>query len=212
VSVSDHARLTRLGVYGGAFDPPHLAHRALAQAAVEQLELDSLLILPTGQAWHKSRVLTDASHRLAMARLAFQTCPQTIVEEMEISRAGPSYTVQTLTELQARHPQATFYLLVGKDQAASFSQWHQWARILEIAQLVVVERPMLSSETAAAVEWHNLPSERVTRMHMPLMAISSSELRASYACGQPDSDLLSPLVAHYIQQNQLYLEPHDRSR
>ena len=204
--------LHRIGLFGGSFDPPHLAHETLAREAVLQLKLDLLYIVPTGQAWHKSRVLSDANHRLAMARLAFESCPQTIVEEMETSRAGPSYTVQTLTELQARHPQATFYLLVGKDQAASFSQWHQWARILEIAQLVVVERPMLSSETAAAVEWHNLPSERLTRMHMPLMAISSSELRASYACGQPDSDLLSPLVAHYIQQNQLYLEPHDRSR
>jgi nicotinate-nucleotide adenylyltransferase len=120
--------------------------------------------------------------------------------------------VQTLSELQVRHPQATFYLLVGSDQAASFSQWHEWERILEIAQLVVVERPMLSSETAAAVEWHNLSIERVMQMHMPLMGISSSELRASFACGQPDSDLVSPPVAHYIQQNQLYLEPHDRSR
>ena len=202
----------RIGLFGGSFDPPHLAHETLAREAVAQLKLDLLYIVPTGQAWHKLRVLSDANHRLAMARLAFQTCPQAIVEEMETNRAGPSYTVQTLSELQVRHPQATFYLLVGSDQAASFSQWHEWERILEIAQLVVVERPMLSSETAAAVEWHNLPIERVVQMHMPLMGISSSELRASFACGQPDSDLVSPPVAHYIQQNQLYLEPHDRSR
>ena len=203
--------LNRIGLLGGSFDPPHRAHEILAREAVAQLKLDRLYVVPTGQAWHKSRVLSDAVHRLAMARLAFDTCPQTVVDEMEILRAGPSFTIQTLSELQARHPEAVFFLVVGQDQAARFSQWHEWQQILQIAQLVVVARPVMSSEIAAAFEWHNLPSERVMRMHMPLMDISSSELRASYACGHPESDFLSPPVADYIQQNQLYLEPHDRS-
>jgi nicotinate-nucleotide adenylyltransferase len=205
------SQLHRIGLFGGSFDPPHRAHEALAKAAIEQLKLDRLYIVPTGQAWHKSRVLSDAGHRIAMTRLAFQACPQAMVDEMETSFAGPSYTVQTLSELQSRHPDAVFYLLVGQDQAASFSQWHEWQRILQIAQLVVVARPVMSSEIAAAFEWHNLPSERVMRMHMPLMDVSSSKLRASYARGHPESDLVSPPVADYIQQNQLYLEPHDRS-
>jgi nicotinate-nucleotide adenylyltransferase len=204
--------LNRIGLLGGSFDPPHRAHEILAREAVAQLKLDRLYIVPTGQAWHKSRVLSDAVHRLAMARLAFDACPQTVVDEMEILREGPSFTIQTLSELQARHPQAVFFLVVGQDQAASFSQWHEWQEILQIAQLVVVARPMISSETAAAREWHNLNSERVIQMHMPLMGISSSELRASYALGHTQSDFVSPLVADYIQQNQLYLEPHDRSR
>lgn len=206
------SQLRRIGLFGGSFDPPHRAHEALAKEAIEQLKLDRLYIVPTGQAWHKSRLLSDALHRIAMTQLAFQGCPQAIVDEMETSFAGPSFTVQTLSELQVRHPGAVFYLLVGQDQAASFSQWHEWQRILQIAQLVVVARPMMSSEIAAAFEWHNLYSKRVMRMHMPLMDISSSELRASYACGHPESDLLSPHVANYIQQNKLYLEPHDRSR
>lgn len=202
----------RIGLFGGSFDPPHRAHEALAKEAIRQLKLDLLYIVPTGQAWHKPRILSDVRHRIAMTRLAFQACSQALVDEMETSRAGPSFTVQTLSELQARHPDAVFYLLLGQDQAASFSQWHEWQRILEIAQLVVVARPMSSSETAAALEWHNIHPERVMRMHMPLMGISSSELRASYACGHPESDLVSPPVADYILQNQLYLEPHDRSR
>jgi nicotinate-nucleotide adenylyltransferase len=204
--------LYRIGLLGGSFDPPHRAHEILAREAVAQLKLDRLYIVPTGQAWHKSRVLSDAVHRLAMARLAFDTCPLTVVDDMEIVREGPSFTIQTLSELQARHPDAVFYLLVGQDQAASFRQWHEWQQILQIAQLVVVARPMISSETANAHEWHNLHTERVIQMHMPLMGISSSELRASYATGHPEPDLVSSLVADYIQQNQLYLEPHDRSR
>jgi nicotinate-nucleotide adenylyltransferase len=114
--------------------------------------------------------------------------------------------------LQTRHPDAVFFLVVGQDQAARFSQWHEWQQILQIAQLVVVARPMMPCETAVAHEWHNLHTDRVIQMHMPLMGISSSELRASYALGHTQSDLVSPLVADYIQQNQLYLEPHDRSR
>ena len=199
-------------MFGGAFDPPHRAHQALAQALIQHQQLDRLYIVPTGHALHKSRVLSDTIHRLAMARLAFQNMPQVVVDEMETQRVGPSFTIDTLVELQLRHVNAYFCVLVGADQAASFTQWHQWQRILEMAQLVVVQRPDTSADKALPHEWHNLPSERVTRMHMPLMDISSSALRASYASGDPNPELVSPLVAHYIQQNQLYLEPHDRSR
>ena len=88
MSAAAPAPVQRLGVYGGAFDPPHLAHTALARAAWEQLSLDALCILPTGQAWHKARELTDAEHRLAMTRLAFAEWPQARVDAREIHRAG----------------------------------------------------------------------------------------------------------------------------
>jgi nicotinate-nucleotide adenylyltransferase len=205
-------QVLHIGIFGGAFDPPHLAHRALAQAAIDQLKLEFLYIVPTGQAWHKSRVLSDAIHRLAMARLAFQNMPHVVVNDLETQREGASYTVDTLDELQLRHPRACFYVLVGADQAASFTLWHQWQRVLKMAKLVVVQRPVSNADQAYSHEWHNLPSERVMQMQMPLMDISSSALRASYASGHPKPELVSPLVAHYIQQNQLYLETHDRSR
>ena len=206
------SQVLRIGLFGGAFDPPHRAHQALAQALIQHQQLDRLYIVPTGHALHKSRVLSDTIHRLAMARLAFQNMPQVVVDDMEAQRVGPSFTVDTLVELQLRHANAYFCVLVGADQAASFTQWHQWQRILEIAQLVVVQRPVANADKADLHEWHNLPPERVMRMNMPLMNISSSSVRASYASGHPESDLLSPSVALYIQQNHLYLEPHDRSR
>ena len=205
------SQVLRIGIFGGAFDPPHRAHQALAQTLIQHQQLDLLYIVPTGQAWHKSRVLSDAKHRLAMSHLAFQNIAQVVVDGLETQREGPSFTVDTLDALKLRHPNANFCVLVGADQAASFTLWHQWPRILEMAQLVVVQRPNTSADKAYLHEWHNLPSERVTRMHMPLMDISSSALRASYASGHPNPELVSPLVTHYIQQNQLYLEPHDRS-
>ena len=90
------AQAKRIGVFGGAFDPPHLAHMALVKTAVADLQLDELRVIPTGQAWHKPRALSPAHHRLAMAQLAFADLPNVLVDPRETQRVGPSYTVDTL--------------------------------------------------------------------------------------------------------------------
>ncbi len=123
----------RLGVFGGAFDPPHLAHVALVEAAIAQLQLQQVHVLPTGEAWHKPRQLSQAAHRVAMTRLAFAHVPAVLVDEREIRRTGPSYTVDTLHELQAQYPQAQLYLLLGDDQRRSLPAWHQIGEIARIA-------------------------------------------------------------------------------
>lgn len=122
----------RLGLFGGAFDPPHLAHHRIAQAAIHTYALDRLYIVPTGDAWHKSRSLSPGQHRLAMARLAFADLPQAWIEPMEVEREGPSYTIDTLRALQARHPQATWYLFIGGIKRAPLARgamprnWRKW--------------------------------------------------------------------------------------
>ena len=121
--------LSRVGMFGGAFDPPHRAHRVLAQAAVQQLALDRLYVFPTGNAWHKDRGLTPAEHRLAMARLAFAGLDAVQVDDRELRRSGPTYSIDTLRELQAEHPGAQLHLLMGEDQAAGFTRWHAWQEI-----------------------------------------------------------------------------------
>ena len=117
--------LWRIGVFGGAFDPPHIAHVALARAALAQLQLDQLRIVPTGQAWHKSRTLTPAVHRLEMASLAFAELDRVVVDPRETLRSGPSYTVDTLLELRTEYPQAQLFLLLGQDQAQVLGSWHR---------------------------------------------------------------------------------------
>ena len=119
------AAAARLGMFGGAFDPPHMAHRVLAQAAVDQLRLDELRVFPTGQAWHKERTLTPAQHRLAMAQLAFEDLPKVVVDARELQRAGATYTIDTLRELSAEHPGAELFLVMGEDQAAAFTTWRR---------------------------------------------------------------------------------------
>jgi len=124
-------------VLGGAFDPPHRAHRALAEAALAQLDLDALHIVPTGQAWHKARPLTDATHRLAMCQRAFGDLPGVVLDARELRRTGPSYTVDTLTELRAEHPAAELLLLLGADQWAALPTWKRWRDVLALATVAV---------------------------------------------------------------------------
>ncbi len=209
----------RLGVFGGAFDPPHLAHHALAQAALSQFQLNQLLVIPTGQAWHKSRELTAVEHRLAMARLAFADVPQVQVDARETQRTGPTYTFDTLTELRHEHPHAELFLFIGSDQARAFHTWHQWQDILNLATVVEARREVVTgadasvgsareaSQGSEAAQWHNTPQEKLVVsavLQMPNMPCNATDIRASIAQGQPITEWLSASVWHYIQQHRLY--------
>ena len=194
----------RIGVFGRSFDPPHLAHTALANCAVAQFELSQLLIIPTGDAWHKSRALSAAGHRLAMTRLAFANVPNARVDSREIERSGPTYTVDTLQALHTEHPEAALFLFVGADQAHAFKTWHQWQDVLRLATLVVAERP-----EQAQAQWHNAISPDVQSLDMPSLNVSATQIRAHFSQGLqrlPNdlSDCLHPDVQHYIEQHSLY--------
>ena len=186
-------------MFGGAFDPPHRAHVALAQAAVAQLALDALVILPTGNAWHKARVLTDASHRLAMARLAFAGVPRAVVDDREMRRAGPTYTVETLRELGAENPGAELFLVMGQDQADAFATWRDWETIAALATLAVAGRPHAPGAGAG------LPAGvRSIALQLPPMDESATDVRARLASGRDITPLVPTGVASYIASNHLY--------
>lgn len=191
----------RVGVFGGAFDPPHKAHRALAQAALEQLRLDELRILPTGQAWHKDRALTPAQHRLAMARIAFEGLPGVLIDERELNRPGATYTIDTLRELEAEQPQAAFFLVMGQDQAHAFTGWRDWPAIARLATLCVAQRPQAGQGDA-------LPAQvRVNPLSLAPMDESATTIRARLAAGQDISPLVPAGVASYIARHHLYEHP-----
>ena len=192
--------LARAGMFGGAFDPPHRVHVALARAAIAQLRLDRLFVFPTGDAWHKPRTLTAAAHRLAMTRLAFAELPQVQVDERELRRAGPTYSVDTLRELQSEHPGAQLVLLMGEDQAAGFASWHAWQEIASLAVLCVAGRGSGAGITALRA----LPGVRVETLRLPAMPESATEIRARLTAGQDITDLVEPAVASYIESHHLY--------
>lgn len=205
--MSEAAAPLRIGVFGGAFDPPHLAHVALARAAIEQLRLDRLHIVPTGQAWHKARPLSDAAHRLAMAQLAFAPLAQAVIDESELRRGGPSYTVDTLTALAARHPQAALFLVIGGDQAAALPTWRRWQELFHLATIAVALRqPSTLASDGFFSEYPALApfSARVQRLRLPLMPLSATLIRERVAAGLPVADLLPEPVARYIESHHLY--------
>jgi nicotinate-nucleotide adenylyltransferase len=217
----------RIGVFGGAFDPPHRAHLALAQRAVEQLRLDELRIFPTGQAWHKTRPLTRSEHRLAMTRLIFSGVPKVLVDEREMRRDGPTFTIDTLQALRAQEPDCTLFLVMGADQADALTRWHRWHDILAVAIICVAGRAQQESATAqfglknlevslpqgaagpasipepSAVR--SLPQGRFEALRFPPMAVSATETRQRIAAGMAIDDLVTEPVARYIALHHLYL-------
>jgi nicotinate-nucleotide adenylyltransferase len=195
----NHA-FARVGMFGGAFDPPHRAHVALAREAIEQLRLDRLFVIPTGQAWHKDRALTAAEHRLAMTRIAFEGIPQVVVDDRELKREGATYSVETLRELRDEHPGTQLVLLMGEDQAGSFTRWIAWQEIARIAILGVAGRG--SGEGLAALR--ALPGVRVETLQWTQRTESATEIRARLAAGQDIADLVEPAVASYIESHHLY--------
>ena len=188
----------RIGVFGGAFDPPHRGHTALAQAALEHLDLDLLLVVPTGTAWHKSRPLSDAQHRLAMCALAFGDVSRAQIDDCEIVRSGPSYTVDTLQALHRAYPGAAFYLLMGQDQAQRLGTWSRAEDLPQLATLCVAAR----AGSEAKVQDHD--ADHLLHIPMPAMPFSSSAIRAAVAAAVDTSTMLAPSVARYIAQHRLY--------
>jgi nicotinate-nucleotide adenylyltransferase len=204
----------RVGMFGGAFDPPHVAHRELAEAALDQLGLDVLHILPTGQAWHKARPLSKAEHRLAMCELAFGDLLKVRIDPRETLRSGPSYTADTLAELAEEYPGAALYMVIGADQLLVFKTWVRWAEVLELATLAVAQRPhqSLANEQdtglAADISGVDVP---FASLSMPLHHVSATAIRARASCINghgPDLDrLVSKDVASYISTYSLYQDP-----
>jgi nicotinate-nucleotide adenylyltransferase len=196
-------KLRRIGMFGGAFDPPHLGHVALARAAVEQLALDELLVFPTGQAWHKARELSPAAHRLAMAQLAFADVPRAVVDGRELQRAGPTYTVDTLRELHREFPDAQFLLVIGADQAESLHSWRETAEIARLATISIAARARPTTD-APPFDASRLPPGRREPVELPPMPVSSTGIRQRAGAGQDISGMVPAAVARYIAQHHLY--------
>lgn len=210
----------RIGIYGGAFDPPHLAHVGMAQAAVQQLQLDCLYVIPTGQPWMKQRRLTPAAQRLAMAELAFFSLPHVMVDDCEVRRHGITYTIDTLHELQQRHAHAEWFLVLGQDQLMALPQWHRAETLVQMVTVAVLQRadadqPVL--EQALQQVRMQLPALRAVPLDLPASAASSTAIRNGLQQRRNETaacrmrwllSLVPPAVAQYIEQHQLYFSTH----
>ncbi|HSJ14692.1 MAG TPA: nicotinate-nucleotide adenylyltransferase [Longimicrobiales bacterium] len=186
------------GVFGGTFDPPHLGHLIVAQDALELLGLDRLLFVPAAQPPHKQdRVVTPAPHRLAMLRLAVADDPRFAIEPLELERAGPSWTVDTLRELARRPATAELVLLMGADQYAELDGWREPAEVRRLARIAVLHREGRTERPLGG--GMDVVDVAVTRID-----ISSTAVRARVAAGGSIRYLVPPAVAAYIAEHGLY--------
>jgi nicotinate-nucleotide adenylyltransferase len=197
----------RVGIYGGTFNPPHVGHLICAQEALIQLELDLVLFIPVAVPPHKP-VPDDpgAEHRLGMCRAAVSEDERFEVSDLEVVRAGTSYTLDTLEELNTSVPDSDLFLILGADVAAGLPQWHRPERIMELATPALADRAG-TPDTAVTDALSSLPGgERALHFDMPTIDLSSTVIRSRAAAGQSIRYLVPDSVATYIRSHSLYQE------
>lgn len=196
----------RVGVFGGSFDPPHVGHLVLASDAVEQLELDRLILVPAAQQPLKPVSGAAAAHRVAMVRALVGDDPRFAVDTVETERGGLSYTVETLRHLRAVFPEASLWLLLGTDAAALLPQWREPEAVLALARLAVWSRVDRTAESlpgavaTMAARGAGAPIALTTRR----MDVSSTEIRDRLAAGRSIRGFVPEAVGAYIAAHGLY--------
>lgn len=197
----------RIGLLGGSFDPPHLAHLSLGRVALQTLVLDELRWLPAGAPWQKAgRTVAPAPHRQAMLAALLDAEPRCRIDTRELQRDGPTFTIDTVRELQAETPGADWFLVIGQDQYARFDTWRDWPELLQRLTLAVAGRAGQAPQPPAALA---AVPHRVRALDLPRLDIAASDIRQRLANGEPAS-ALAPLVgqavASYIDHHQLYTQ------
>jgi nicotinate-nucleotide adenylyltransferase len=195
----------RVGIFGGTFDPVHLAHLILAEQCREQGRLDQVWFVPAGRPPHKpQRELTPFAQRAEMLSLALAGNPAFRIEDVEKDRPGPSFTADTLEALCARHPEHEFFLLVGGDALRDLPGWYEPARIVARATLLVMARPGVEVLSAEDLEAKVGKPVRLQAVVAPLVDISSSDVRERVRAGRSIRYLVSRAVEAYVQDKRLY--------
>ena len=206
-----------LGVLGGAFDPVHIGHLRGAIAVREHLGLERVDLLPAAQSPLKDTATVTAADRLAMPEAAVRGVPGLGVDARELVRGGPSYTVDTLIELRREVGQAMPLIwIVGKDILPALPKWSRWQQLLELAHLVILERPGSDSPPLAVTQWldqHRIDQNAlltsaaggVMTLDQPVFDIASSDIRTLLAAGRDPRFLLPDVVMEYITQHKLFM-------
>jgi nicotinate-nucleotide adenylyltransferase len=196
----------RVGILGGAFNPPHLGHLVCAQEATVQFELDRVLFVPFGDPPHRTLDQDPgAGARVEMCEQAIAGDERFEVSRVEVDRDGPSYTVETLRELSDAGDE--LFLILGGDQAANLPRWHEPEEVLNLATVAAVERTGFSRNTIAVKTAGLRGAQAIRFFDMPRIGISSSLIRRRASSGLPIRYLVPEPVADYIAEHGLYGAP-----
>ncbi|WP_174775418.1 nicotinate-nucleotide adenylyltransferase [Cryobacterium frigoriphilum] len=190
-------RRPRIGVMGGTFDPIHHGHLVAASEVAQSFDLDEVIFVPTGQPWQKHGV-TQGEHRYLMTVIATASNPRFTVSRVDISRTGPTYTIDTLRDLHAERPDAELFFITGADAITQILGWKDVQELWELAHFVAVSRP--GHELSVS----GLPNQDVSLLEVPALAISSTDCRARVNRGFPVWYLVPDGVVQYISKHHLY--------
>lgn len=206
-----------LGLFGGTFDPVHVGHLQSADFAFAHLHLDQLFFIPNAIPAHRAQPQAHAQHRLALLQLAIKDKAQYAVDTLELERAGPSYSIDTLMAYRQRYPNACLIFLIGFDAFLGLTTWHRWQELLQFSHFAVMARDceqnefpaeiqnlLLDSQVNSVDHLKKSPSGKIFFLKQPHFDGSSSTVRAKLHAKQSVKTLLPAAVADYIQKQGLY--------
>lgn len=209
-----------LGVFGGTFDPIHYGHLRTAFEMLEVLNFDEITLVPSGDPPHRGETIADAEQRLEMVKVAAEGQPGFSVNDCELRRAGPSYTIDTLTTIREERPDVAVGLIVGMDAFLGLTSWHRWSEILDLAHLVVAHRPgwhipdsgdlgeLIATHGANEVaDLHDRSHGRVFVHAVTQLEIASTEIRELIAAGRDPRFLMPDAVRDVILESGCYKKP-----
>jgi nicotinate-nucleotide adenylyltransferase len=192
----------RVGIMGGTFDPIHHGHLVAASEVQSWFDLDEVIFVPTGEPWQKAdREVSPAEHRYLMTVIATAANPRFEVSRVDIDRSGPTYTIDTLRELSALHPDADLYFITGADAMAALLTWQDHEELFKLAHFVGCTRP---GHELTDVTLEGLPRDRITLVEIPALTISSTDCRHRVESGEPVWYLVPDGVVQYIGKHELY--------
>ena len=196
-----------IGLFGGTFDPIHNGHLHIARSFADELDLESVILLPAGDPYHKTAPRTAARHRLAMAEIAAQADSRLAVSDCDIVRQGATYTHDTVQIFRQHFPAAELWLLIGMDSLLQLHTWHRWQNLVRQCRIAAAPRPgsSLAQAPAPLQTWlaEALPQGRLHILQAEPLPISSSQIRQQLAAEHTSPDI-PPTVLDYIRQHQLY--------
>lgn len=217
--------MSPIGIFGGTFDPIHFGHLRTAFELMQALRLSEMRFMPAGDPPHRDQTIADAELRLAMVRAAVEGQPGFTVDDREVRREGPSYSVDTLGTLRAEYPQRSLCLIVGMDAFLGLPKWRQWRELLELAHLVVAHRPgwrapgmgplgelLVDRGTGRINDLHETRAGCIYIHAVTQLEISSTELRKLIAARRDPRYLVPDAVRAVIEQSGCYRTPSTTSR
>lgn len=189
--------MSKIGVFGGAFDPLHIGHLIIAERSIEEFKLQKIIFIPTNIPPHKPPPLASALDRLELVKIAVQDKPYFEVSDMEIKRKGVSYWINTLRELKKGYPKDEIFTLIGMDEAIYFMNWKEPEEILKLSRFIIITRPESRGEVTSPLH------EKADFIELNL-DISSTEIREHIRNGKSIKHLVPEEVEVYIKRKKLY--------